>query len=188
MSHESKSSSWLSVFTTGAVCYILIQSFLTDEWTIKPTSIPRPIQVDFVIGPTSVNLTIPSFIEKCFGNPDEDDAIVCNYISRLGLENGPIKASLSSQDIVNSNSFKGNVDDFENVRHEILPEFRVGDSIPFAKSRRILLVATWRTGSSFFGSMLNNFPGTFYSYEPIHIYQSVDFRMYKNKSKLLDQR
>ena len=48
--------------------------------------------------------------------------------------------------------------------------------IPLAykwKSRnhvKMIEVAAWRTGSSFLGEMISQFPETFYSYEPLHLF------------------
>ena len=34
--------------------------------------------------------------------------------------------------------------------------------------KRILIVSTWRTGSSFLGDLISSSPGVFYSFEPLH--------------------
>jgi len=39
-------------------------------------------------------------------------------------------------------------------------------------SSQILIATTWRSGSSFLGDLLQHYPGSFYSFEPIH-FQSV---------------
>ena len=36
--------------------------------------------------------------------------------------------------------------------------------------KRILIVSTWRTGSSFLGEVIHSAPGVFYSYEPLHFF------------------
>ena len=36
--------------------------------------------------------------------------------------------------------------------------------------RNILIATSWRSGSSFLGELLNQFPGTFYYFEPLHYY------------------
>lgn len=36
--------------------------------------------------------------------------------------------------------------------------------------KRILIVSTWRTGSSFLGEVIQSVPGVFYSYEPLHYF------------------
>ncbi|TRY63959.1 hypothetical protein TCAL_08236 [Tigriopus californicus] len=46
--------------------------------------------------------------------------------------------------------------------------FRVGDKIPSENARQILIATTWRSGSSFTGDIIRTFPGTFYSFEPLH--------------------
>ena len=47
---------------------------------------------------------------------------------------------------------------------------RVGDIIPAEDSRQIFLLTTWRSGSTFTGDLLNQYPGTFYYFEPLHYY------------------
>lgn len=39
-------------------------------------------------------------------------------------------------------------------------------------TKRILIVSTWRTGSSFLGELIHSAPGVFYSYEPLHFSES----------------
>ena len=34
--------------------------------------------------------------------------------------------------------------------------------------KNVLLMAHWRTGSSYFGQLLSHYPKTYYSYEPEH--------------------
>ena len=46
--------------------------------------------------------------------------------------------------------------------------YRIGDFIPVHEARNILIVTRGRSGSSFFGNLLNRYPGTFYSFEPLH--------------------
>ena len=36
--------------------------------------------------------------------------------------------------------------------------------------KRIMIVSTWRTGSSFLGELIQSVPGVFYSYEPLHFF------------------
>ena len=46
--------------------------------------------------------------------------------------------------------------------------FKLGDYIPPTRARNIWIVTRGRSGSSFLGDMLNRYPGTFYSFEPLH--------------------
>lgn len=46
--------------------------------------------------------------------------------------------------------------------------FHVGDKIPPENARQILIATTWRSGSSFTGDLFRHYPGTFYSFEPLH--------------------
>ena len=45
---------------------------------------------------------------------------------------------------------------------------KLGDSVPPNKARHILIATTWRSGSTFLGDLMNRYPGTFYSFEPLH--------------------
>lgn len=47
--------------------------------------------------------------------------------------------------------------------------FKLGSNIPSTKARKILIVTHGRSGSSFIGEMLTQYPGTFYSFEPLHL-------------------
>ena len=58
--------------------------------------------------------------------------------------------------------------DFVQSKWNIVPEFKITDEIPMEHVKNILIATTWRSGSSFFGNILNQYPGTFYSYEPLH--------------------
>ena len=42
--------------------------------------------------------------------------------------------------------------------------------------KRILIVSTWRTGSSFLGELIHSAPGVFYSYEPLHFMEGKNGR------------
>ena len=46
--------------------------------------------------------------------------------------------------------------------------FTPGVSLSISDRRNILIVTTWRSGSTFLGDILKAYPGTFYSFEPLH--------------------
>ena len=49
--------------------------------------------------------------------------------------------------------------------------------------KNVLLMAYWRTGSTYFGQLLGHYPKTYYTYEPIHTFSNkVRFKL---KVKLL---
>ena len=52
------------------------------------------------------------------------------------------------------------------------------ESVPWdsglAAAKQILLVTTWRSGSSFLGEILAKIPGTFYTYEPLVYFDKVN--------------
>ena len=45
---------------------------------------------------------------------------------------------------------------------------KLGDFIAPDKARHVLIATSWRSGSTFLGDLLNRYPGTFYSFEPLH--------------------
>ncbi|CAL4080635.1 unnamed protein product, partial [Meganyctiphanes norvegica] len=66
--------------------------------------------------------------------------------------------------------------------------FKPGESLQTNKIHRVVLVSMWRSGSSFVGDLLSSFPGTFYTYEPLHYLsqnQMVDSDILVNKSMSL---
>ena len=44
----------------------------------------------------------------------------------------------------------------------------VDDTLTQPKSHNFLIVTRGRSGSSFLGDLLNSYPGTFYTFEPLH--------------------
>jgi hypothetical protein len=48
------------------------------------------------------------------------------------------------------------------------PNYYLGDSIPAKHAKHILVITSWRSGSTFLGDILNHYPGTFYTFEPLH--------------------
>ena len=64
---------------------------------------------------------------------------------------------------------------------------RVGDVIPTADSRHTLILTTWRSGSTFLGDLLNQYPGTFYYFEPLHYYaNNINSRDKMSKADFLE--
>ena len=41
---------------------------------------------------------------------------------------------------------------------------------------RSLIISTWRSGSTFFGDILNAIPGNFYHYEPLNLFNDLQLR------------
>ena len=46
--------------------------------------------------------------------------------------------------------------------------YRLGNYIPASEAKNILIITRGRSGSTFTGNLLSRYPGTFYSYEPLH--------------------
>ena len=60
--------------------------------------------------------------------------------------------------------------------------FKLSDYISPASARNIWIVTRGRSGSSFLGDMLSRYPGTFYSFEPLH-YRDGIIKEYNNLVK-----
>ena len=58
----------------------------------------------------------------------------------------------------------------------------LGDSVSPNAARHVLILTSWRSGSTFLGDILNHYPGTFYSFEPLHYIS----RMYKIANESLN--
>ena len=48
------------------------------------------------------------------------------------------------------------------------PEYQITNKIPLESARNVLIMTSWRFGSTFLGDLLNHYPGVFYSFEPLH--------------------
>lgn len=53
----------------------------------------------------------------------------------------------------------------------ITGNLKVGQTVPDHSARHVLILTTWRSGSTFLGDLLNHYPGTFYYFEPLHYYE-----------------
>ena len=60
------------------------------------------------------------------------------------------------------------VPDKIDAKWKIAPSYKIGDKLPVEYARNILIATSWRSGSTFLGDLLNHYPGTFYTFEPIH--------------------
>jgi len=63
---------------------------------------------------------------------------------------------------------------------------KVGDVIPIDHSRNTLILTTWRSGSTFLGDLLNQYPGTFYYFEPLHYYGNTIGVKKQSEQEFLD--
>ncbi|KAF2361577.1 Sulfotransferase domain [Trinorchestia longiramus] len=66
---------------------------------------------------------------------------------------------------VNTASYRVN---FEYRNYPGNLHFTPGGVVSKDKVKRILVLTTWRSGSTFLGDIFNAYPGTFYSFEPLH--------------------
>ena len=62
----------------------------------------------------------------------------------------------------------------------------IGDIIPVQHSKNILILTTWRSGSTFLGDLLNHYMGTFYYFEPLHYISNSPETVKIGKEQLLD--
>lgn len=62
-----------------------------------------------------------------------------------------------------------------------VPGSFLGDSLPPDTAKHVLILTSWRSGSTFLGDILNHYPGTFYTFEPLHYIS----RMYKTANESL---
>lgn len=62
----------------------------------------------------------------------------------------------------------------------------VGDIIPTHHAKNILILTTWRSGSTFLGDLLNHYTGTFYYFEPLHFISNSPQEVKITKEQLLD--
>ena len=60
---------------------------------------------------------------------------------------------------------------------DVVPHYNLGDPIAAADARHILVLTSWRSGSTFLGDILNHYPGTFYSFEPLHYISRLHINM-----------
>ena len=71
--------------------------------------------------------------------------------------------------------------------------YKLGSIIPSSESINILIATRGRSGSSFIGDLLGHYPGTFYSYEPLHFLDFPKTNSHKvqtsseEKSRLIKQ-
>ena len=59
-------------------------------------------------------------------------------------------------------------DKIVNLGVEKISRYKLGSFIRASESKNILIATRGRSGSSFLGDLLGQYPGTFYSYEPLH--------------------
>ena len=71
--------------------------------------------------------------------------------------------------------------DKNKIHLDSAPNFFLGDSIPAKNAKHILVITSWRSGSTFLGDILNHYPGTFYTFEPLHYIS----RLYQNGNESL---
>ena len=57
----------------------------------------------------------------------------------------------------------------KNSKFQTVVNFKAQEiEIKRTDTKYILILSTWRSGSTFLGELLAQFPNTYYSYEPIH--------------------
>jgi len=100
-------------------------------------------------------------------------------ISRLNYEfsdaKDASKANIMLKRVPKFDESKANIMD-------IVGNIPVGQKVPVKSARQILIATTWRSGSTFLGDLLNHYKGSFYYFEPLHYYSSI-----QDKSKVQNE-
>ena len=65
--------------------------------------------------------------------------------------------------------------------------YNIGEFVPMNEAKNILIVTRGRSGSSFLGELLNSYPGTFYTFEPLHQAKKRGILTSESKVALLKQ-
>ena len=65
--------------------------------------------------------------------------------------------------------------------------YNIGEFVPMNEAKNILIVTRGRSGSSFLGDLLNRYPGTFYTFEPLHQAKKRGILTTESKVALLKQ-
>jgi len=102
---------------------------------------------------------------------------IVSAISRLNYEFSNSEDSIHANDV---NKKLPRVTKLNSMT--ILGDVPVGEIIPANTTRKVIILTSWRSGSSFLGDLLNHYPGTFYYFEPLHYYSYI-----KDKSKVQNE-
>jgi len=102
---------------------------------------------------------------------------IVSAISRLNYEFSNSEDSIHANDV---NKKLPRVTKLNSMT--ILGDVPVGEAIPANTTRKVIILTSWRSGSSFLGDLLNHYPGTFYYFEPLHYYSYI-----KDKSKVQNE-
>ena len=70
-------------------------------------------------------------------------------------------------------------------RMEIVGNIKVGEVVPDSSARHIVIVTTWRSGSTFLGDLLNHYKGVFYYFEPLHYYAQEKDKVLQTRTDFL---
>ena len=91
-------------------------------------------------------------------------------LTRLNMEFGDeeeeSKANIASNIYPAFNKGKANTMD-------IVGNIKIGQIVPPHSAKHILVLTTWRSGSTFLGDLLNHYRGSFYYFEPLHYYSKA---------------
>jgi len=89
-------------------------------------------------------------------------------LTRLNMEFGRDEQSAKAN--VASRYFKPSFSPKAGKSMEMVGGIKVGQDVPNHSARHVLVLTTWRSGSTFLGDLLNHYKGTFYYFEPLHYY------------------
>ena len=68
---------------------------------------------------------------------------------------------------------------------DFVGNIKVGEKVSNNIARHILVLTSWRSGSSFLGDLLNQYKGSFYYFEPLHYYAFTSSMKDQSKSDFI---
>lgn len=126
---------------------------------LSPTNNSPPTQFSFgsmELPKSSINLTYAQNLIQF--------KLALEFENGTGLNEKQPTSRFPLQGFVDKSGFspvKVNIGELHNA------DLLVGDYIAPNQARHILIATSWRSGSTFLGDLLNHYPGTFYSWEPL---------------------
>jgi len=132
------------------------------------------------LGTTGSNETYSTFNEK---NNQKRVTFNINWSKMIrGVRDAVTRLNFefsNSKDSIHANDVKISVPPAYRVNRNtmsIAGNITVGEQVPSNFVRKIIIATTWRSGSSFLGELINQYPGTFYYFEPLHYYSNLKDR------------
>ena len=170
-----------SVVLISVSCVLTLRTYLSasnTELDYEDIQIPSPTLPPHLHHPTSTEFTI-------LGKKQVSRFKMSDYLP--GKNSPPLQYSVKTLLTIMNKEFSEDVKNVSDIYNIKTPDFKigqarkipfipgshhVGDVFPVHHSRHTLILTTWRSGSTFLGDLLNQYPGTFYYFEPLHYYSN----------------